>query len=170
MIEFYFDQLEEKKYSLDFIHEKKPLGTAGSLSFLKGKIKESFFVSNCDILIKQDYREIHKYHKENKNDLTIISALSHYQIPYGTLITGDQGQLLSLEEKPEKTFMINTGVYLLESHLLDLVPENTFFHMTDLIDKIRSKSGRVGVFPISASSWVDIGQWADYQKHIKVGL
>lgn len=170
MIKFYFDQIEDKKYDLSFLNEDKPLGTAGSLSFLKDKIDTSFFVSNCDILVRQDYREVLAYHKHNKNDLTILSALSHYQIPYGTLVTGDKGELIDIEEKPEKTFMINTGVYLLEPELLKMVPENTFFHMTDLIEEIRKSGGKVGVYPVSGGSWVDIGQWKDYQKHIKVSL
>ncbi len=170
MIKFYFDQITDKKYGLTFLNEETPLGTAGSLSFLKGKISTSFFVSNCDILVKQDYREVLKYHRKNENDLTILSALNHYQIPYGTLETGEQGQLLNIEEKPEKTFMINTGVYLLEPKLLQVIPEQEFFHMTDLIDVIRKNNGKVGVFPVSGGSWVDIGQWKDYQKHIKAGI
>ncbi len=170
MIKFYFDQLENKAYQLDYIVEDEPLGTAGSLSLLKGQINSPFFVSNCDILIRQDYREVYKYHNENKNDLTILSAMSHYQIPYGTLESGKDGQLVKIEEKPEKTFMINTGVYLLEPTTLKHVPEKLFFHMTDLIAKIKESGGRVGVFPVSSGAWVDIGQWKDYQKHIKVSL
>jgi NDP-sugar pyrophosphorylase family protein len=55
-------------------------------------------------------------------------------------------------------------MYILEPHLLDEIPVNTFFHLTDLIEKIRNRSGRVGVFPISEKSWVDIGEWASYSK------
>ena len=68
-----------------------------------------------------------------------------------------------MKEKPELTFKINSGMYILESHLLDEIPENSFFHITELIDKIKNRGGKVGVFPVSENSWFDIGQWSEYQ-------
>jgi len=164
MIEFHFSQKKDKQYEVSFFEEIKPLGTAGSLCFFKDKIDSSFFVSNCDIVVSQDYREIYKYHQKNKNDLTVVAALYHLRLPYGNLETAEIGLLKELKEKPEITFLINTGLYLLEPGVLDLVPQEEFFHMTELIEKIKSSGGRVGVFPVSEKSWLDIGQWKEYQK------
>jgi dTDP-glucose pyrophosphorylase len=164
LIKFYFDSIAKKDYRINFFLENEPLGTAGSLYLLKNKLKSTFFVSNCDILIDEDYSAIHKYHVENKNELTIVASLKSYHIPYGTIESAEDGQLTSLTEKPQLDFMINCGMYILEPHLLDEIPVNTFFHLTDLIEKIRNRSGRVGVFPISEKSWVDIGEWASYSK------
>jgi NDP-sugar pyrophosphorylase family protein len=141
------------------------MGTAGSLSMLKGKIKETFFVSNCDILIDQDYSEILEYHKENKNEITLVAALKHYPIPYGTVETGENGQLLELKEKPELVFKINSGMYILEPHLLHEVPDNQFFHITQLIENVKNRNGNVGVFPVSEKSWRDFGGWDEYLKN-----
>ncbi len=152
-------------YQLEFFKEKKQMGTAGSLSLLKGRIKNTFFVSNCDILIDQDYSEILDYHRKNKNELTVVAALKHYPIPYGTIDAGENGQLLGLKEKPEITFKINSGMYILEPHLLDLIPDNTFFHITQLIDIIKDRGGMVGVFPVSEKSWKDMGEWSEYYKN-----
>ena len=58
--------------------------------------------------------------------------------------------------------MINSGVYILEPHVLDEIPSNTFFHITDLINKIIERDGQVGVFPINSKSWIDIGEWNQY--------
>jgi dTDP-glucose pyrophosphorylase len=167
-IKHYFKELDNKSYNIDYFQEDKPLGTAGSMFLLKGKITSTFFVSNCDILINQDIEEIYKYHKENNNDITIVSALKHYKIPYGTIVTGNNGVLLEMSEKPEITYQINTGVYILEPHVLNLIPDNKFYHITQLIEDIRSGNGKVGVFPISEGSWKDIGQWDEYLKMIKI--
>lgn len=165
-IKHYFEQLDNKDYQLSYFQEDKPLGTAGSLFLIKDKIKTTFFVSNCDIIIDEDYSEILKYHQENNNELTIVSALKHYPIPYGTIKTKDGGILTELVEKPELTFQINTGMYILESHLLNEIPENKFFHITHLIEQIQNRNGRVGVFPVSEGSWKDIGEWNEYLRLI----
>lgn len=165
LIKYYLKQ-QNLGYNLNFIKENKPLGTGGSLSLLKGRINTSFFVTNCDIIIDQDYNEILSYHIENKNEITIVAALKHYPIPYGVLETGENGNLQSLQEKPEITFKINSGMYILESKVLNEIPENTFALITDIINKIRDKGWKVGVFPVSEKSWTDIGTWDEYKRQL----
>jgi dTDP-glucose pyrophosphorylase len=166
MIRQYFKELNHHIYKIDYFEEEKPLGTAGSLHLLKGKIKQSFFVSNCDIIIDDDYGEIYDFHKTNKNEITIVAALKHYPIPYGTITTGANGKLKYLDEKPELTFKINSGMYILEPHLLDEIPENEFFHITSLIENVQKRNGKVGVFPVSEKSWKDIGSWDEYLQNV----
>jgi len=167
MIKHYLESLNNPAYHLQFFQEVKPLGTAGSLYMLSDKLSSTFFVSNCDIIVKQDLAEVYKYHKGNKNDITIIAALKHYQIPYGTIESGNSGILTSLSEKPEITFKINSGIYILEPETLSLIPRDKFFHITDLILKIKRKKGRVGVFPISEKSWQDYGLFENLPFNIK---
>jgi len=166
----YYIYNQKLPYRLHFFKEKKPMGTAGSLSLLKNEINGTFFVSNCDILIEQDYSEILNYHYANKNEITIVAALKHYPLAYGIIETGENGKLLKLVEKPELTFKINSGMYILEPHLLDEIPGNQFFHITQLIEKIISRKGNVGVFPVSERSWKDIGNWEEYQNYINAIL
>ena len=167
MIEHYFKTLDGKVYDISFFKETSFLGTAGSLYLLKGKLDSSFFVSNCDIIIDADYSEVYKYHLECKNDITIVGALKHYAIPYGVLETGESGKLQSIQEKPELTFKINSGMYILESKMLQLIPENVHYHITELIEDVRKSGGKVGVFPVSEGAWMDIGEWSEYNKTIK---
>lgn len=168
LIKYYFNEKKKKNYKIDFFEEDKPLGTAGSLSLLKNKLVKSFFVTNCDIVIDQDYREIYRYHKENNNEITIVSALNHFQFPYGIIETGKDGKLISITEKPEITYNINSGMYILEPHLLNEIPENQFYHITELIEKIKNRNGKIGIFPVSEKSWIDIGDWKKYIDEIKV--
>lgn len=166
ILQYYLDSLETK-YEVVLFKEEKPLGTIGSVSLLKGKINTPFFVSNCDIIIDQDYREVYEYHVANKNDITIITAVKSYNIPYGVVETGENGIMTGLSEKPEINYMINTGVYLLEPVLINEIPENTFFHITHLIEKVKKRGGKIGCFPVSEKSWTDIGDWDEYLKLIR---
>lgn len=161
LIQYYFSGLNLKS-EINFFQENRPMGTAGSLSLLKDKISETFFVTNCDILIEQDYAEILKYHRDNNNDITIVAALKHIPVAYGTIETGENGLLKTITEKPEFIFKINSGMYILEPSVLDNVPDDKFYHITHLIDDLNLKGGRVGVFPISEKSWIDIGEWREY--------
>ena len=164
LIKHFFDDMEELKYDITYFREDKPLGTAGSLKLLEEKINTTFFVSNCDILIDQDYSEVYQYHKENKNELTLIAAIKNYSIPYGTLETEENGLLRELKEKPSLSFKVNAGMYLLEPHLMDEIPNNEFFHITHLMEKIIQRGGRVGVFPVSEGAWMDTGEWDVYNQ------
>jgi dTDP-glucose pyrophosphorylase len=167
LIQYYFNTQTKAKYDIYFLKELNPLGTAGGLSLLKGVIDKTFFVSNCDIIIKDDYSKIYDYHKDNKNELTIVAALKSFKIPYGTISAGENGILQSIDEKPEITFKINTGLYILEPHLIEEIPDKKFFHITELINKLNNEKRRVGVFPISEGAWLDIGNWKEYLEQIK---
>ncbi len=161
----YFENLDKPQYNIEYFQEDKPLGTAGSLHLLKDRINSTFFVSNCDIIIDEDYSEILDYHRQNDNEITVVAALKNYSIPYGTLETGEGGQLTGLTEKPDLTFKINTGMYILEPHLIEEIPSDRLYHITFLIEKLIQEKRKVGVFPISEGSWTDIGNWDEYIKN-----
>ena len=165
ILKYYMENLKTP-YNIDFFKEEKPLGTIGSVSLLKGKINTPFFVSNCDIIIDQDYRDVYEYHKRNKNMITIVTAIKSYKIPYGVIETGANGSLTNLTEKPELSYMINTGVYILNPELIKDIPENEFYHITQLIEITKNNGGKVGCFPVSEKSWTDIGDWNEYLKFI----
>jgi dTDP-glucose pyrophosphorylase len=169
VIQQYFDNLNNPFYKITYIREEKPLGTAGSLYLLKDKIHSTFFVSNCDILIEEDYAAIYEYHRTHQNEITIVAAIKSFPIPYGTIETGEGGQLKSIQEKPELSFKINTGMYILEPNLIQEIPQNDFFHITTLIERLHKEGRKVGVFPVSEGSWKDIGNWEEYIKKFVKG-
>ena len=170
MIKAYFNDLKPS-YSIKYIEEKKPLGTAGSLYLLKNKMKKTFFVSNCDILISADYSDVLKFHKSNNNKITAVSSLKHYLIPYGIIEMSEGGILRKIKEKPEYDFLVNTGMYIFEPEVLNDIPDNKLFLMTDLINIYLEKGKKVGVYPVSDKSWVDMGQWEELQEVLdKLGV
>lgn len=153
-------------YKIEYIHESKPLGTSGALKCLEGKVATPFFVTNCDVIIKADYGLIYKYHQDNKYALTLIGSMKHMIIPYGVCEIENGGLLKNIIEKPSSDILVNTGMYLLNPDVVSLIPENEYFDMTDLINKLRKLNMPIGLFPISADSWVDIGQLEEYTKAV----
>ncbi len=167
IMKYYLSQLDHK-YDIEFFMEDKPLGTIGSVSLLKSKITTPFFVSNCDSINEQDYRDVWDYHVQNHNDMTIVTMVKSFKIPYGVIETGEDGLMTTLKEKPEQTFQVNTGVYILNPELIEEIPEGEFYHITHLMEKVKSRGGRVGCFPVSEHSWKDMGEWPEYLKMINV--
>ena len=160
--------LEEmvSKTKLSFIDEAKPLGTAGSLSLLKNKIKKPFLVTNCDTIVDINFDELINFHNLNKNDLTLVASSKEYKIPYGTCIINKENFLEKIIEKPKFDFFINIGLYVLNPHLLKMIPKNKKFDMTDLISLLRKQNKQIGVYPIEDNAWIDVGQWSEYRKAI----
>lgn len=167
MIRYYFSQLEHH-YDVEFFMEDKPMGTIGSLSLLKGRIDTPFFVSNCDCINEQDYRDVWDYHVSNRNDMTVVTMVKSLRIPYGVVETGADGLMTAIREKPEHTYQVNTGVYILNPGLIDEIPCGEFFHITQLMEKVRARGGRIGCFPVSEHSWKDMGEWPEYLRMIDV--
>lgn len=165
MIKSYFSE-EERDYQLTFVEEDKPLGTGGSLSLMRDYLNETFFVSNCDILVDTDYTDVMDFHQKNKNDITFVASLKNTQIPYGVLKLDSEGLLESTVEKPEYSHLINTGMYLMEPKVLDFVPDNEFADLPDVIMKAKDAGFKVGVFPVSENSWLDMGQIKEMENMI----
>jgi len=151
-------------YNIDWVEEDDFMGTAGSLSLLKDKINEPFIVLNCDMILNADYADIIKWHKENNNIVTLIGCHKEVKVPYGILELND-GILKSFVEKPNYDVIINTGVYILEPEIIDMIPYNKSIDMNTLIDEV-SKKGKVSVYPVH-EGWIDIGQWEEYKNGLK---
>jgi len=166
MIRAYFEDYKSD-YKINYIEEDKPLGTAGSLKYLDGKINSPFFVSNCDIIIKDDYTKIYDFHKKGGYDLTLVASVQNHVIPYGVCEIENGGILKSIREKPQYDLLVNTGMYILEPESLQFIPHGKYFDMTDLIKILKKKDKKVGVFPVSENSWIDVGQWEEYKKTLK---
>jgi dTDP-glucose pyrophosphorylase/predicted transcriptional regulator len=161
----YFEELNPD-YSVNFVEESKPLGTAGSLKFLENKFDKPFMVSNCDIIIKTDYLDLYEFHQKNNFDITLVASMKNYTIPYGTCELNGEGHLKQINEKPEYDFLVNTGLYIINPDVLHLIPADKLYHITHLIEDAQKSGKHVGVYPIDDEAWIDVGQWADYQKAV----
>ena len=157
MIKSYFNDLE-KDYTVEYADEDTPLGTGGGLRLLKDRLHETFFLTNCDILIDADFGDVYDFHRRQDNKITMVCAVKHFTIPYGVVELADDGQVRAMQEKPEMNFLTNTGVYVVEPEVIGLIQPDTPTPFTDLIEAVRREGGRVGVYPVSEQSWMDMGQ------------
>lgn len=163
MIKSYFSDLAPN-YTIKYVEENKPLGTGGSVKLIEDKIEVPFFVTNCDALILTDYSELYDYHKKAGNDITIVSALKNVVIPYGVLHSKENGELIDFEEKPRLSYFINTGMYVVNPDTIQEIPDDCVFHMTNLVEKIKNKGGKIGVYPVSEDSFLDMGEFDEMHR------
>ena len=166
MIRAYMNDLD-KKFSIDFVQEDKFLGTAGGLRLLKNKIHSTFFLSNCDILIDADLECIYKTHKTKGNKITFVCCMKDVIIPYGVVETDEEGFIVDMKEKPCFSFLINTGLYMIEPEVIDDISEDEFIHLPELAQRYLDRGEKVGVFPISEKSWMDMGQFSEMENMMK---
>ena len=166
MVKTFFDSFD-KKYRITYTWEREALGTAGSLRLLPPTIADTFLISNCDIIVHADYSDLLAFHIRNKNILTVVGSIQHHRIPYGIIHFKNKGKIKNIQEKPEFDFTVNTGVYLASKRILEVIPPESNFDMTDLINRLLKKKENVGIYPVSQKSYIDIGQWEDYKKTIE---
>ena len=166
ILKAYFQEMKPK-FKLTFIDEPKPLGTAGGLSLLAGRIKKPFLMANCDTIININFDNLISFHVSNRNDLTLVASSKEYIIPYGTCKLNKNGKLQNIIEKPKLDFFVNIGLYVINPDLIKLIPKNRAYDMPDLIKLAKSKKKQVGVYPIDDDSWIDVGQWSEYRKAIE---
>lgn len=157
MIKAYFNEID-KDYKVTYIDEDKPLGTGGGLSLIKGKINTTFILSNCDILIEEDYEKIYEYHRKEKNLITMICSLKNIKIPYGVIEIGNNGEIDSMREKPEISFFTNTGCYIVEPKAILGLKEQESIGFPDIIERYKNAGEKIGIYPISEKAWMDMGQ------------
>lgn len=163
MIRSYFADIDPD-YSITYVEENKPLGTGGSIKLIEDKFESPLFVTNCDALILADYADIYDYHIKSGNAITMVSALKNITVPYGVLHSGENGELLSMEEKPKLSYFINTGMYVINPDTIELIPDDVMFHMTHLVEKVMEQGGKVGTYPISEDSFLDMGEFSEMKR------
>lgn len=163
-IKTWISERNDLPYNIACVEEEKPLGTAGSLGCMRGELTESFFVSNCDILMDMNYASALAFHREHGCAFTIVGALMKVNVPYGVLQL-ENGEFARIEEKPDVPMIINSGVYILEPECVSLIEHGEIIDMPDLIERVRESGRKVGVFPVHRK-WIDIGQWAAYKQII----
>lgn len=160
-IQNYFGDGNKFGVNIQYIEEKKRMGTAGALRLINEKISNTFFVMNGDLLTNLDYEKILDFHNHYTPAATMCVKQNSYRSSYGE-VTLDGENILSIDEKPVHNYFINAGIYVLEPECLDIIP-NKFFDMTSLFKKLIKMKKKTVSFPLT-DYWIDIGKIADYEK------
>ena len=152
------------KEGVTWYDEDEPLGTGGGLTLLRGTLNSTFFFANCDALLTADYESMFKFHKENKNAITMICAYKNLNIPYGVVEMGVNGTIEDMKEKPVMSFLTNTGIYIVEPEVIDDMKNDVPIGFPDIVEMQRKKGRKAAVFPISENDWMDMGQLPELEK------
>lgn len=163
MIKAYYNEIE-RTYDVNYIDEDKPLGTGGGLSLMKGMLTSTFILTNCDSFIDEDYSQIVKEHKEKKNTITMICSNCNYEVPYGVIDIESNGSLTAIREKPRLSYLVNTGSYIVEPEVVDMIEPNKAIGFPDIVDMVKKSGKRVGVYVVDEKSWLDMGQFGAMDK------
>ncbi|BAK72689.1 nucleotidyltransferase family protein [Arcobacter sp. L] len=162
MIQDYFGDGKEFGVNIEYVLENQRMGTAGALSLLREKPTEPFFVMNGDLLTNVNFEHLHNYHLSNNSLGTMCVREYDFQVPYG-VVNISNSKITSIEEKPTHKFFVSAGIYMLSSEVLDYIPENQFYDMPTLFEKIISENKNAISFPLR-EYWLDIGRIEEYKK------
>ncbi|HAJ26566.1 MAG TPA: alcohol dehydrogenase [Syntrophus sp. (in: bacteria)] len=147
---------------ISYLRESEKMGTAGSLSLLEEKPSAPLIVMNADVLTRVNINYLLDFHQSQRSAATMCIRKYHFQVPYGVVKT-DENKFLSVDEKPEFNFFVNAGIYILDPQILDFIPQNKYFDMTGLFEKVVHNRLNTAVFPIH-EYWVDIGRYEDFER------
>lgn len=141
---------------ITYVHEEKPLGTAGPASALKRQLApgELLLLMNGDLFTDLDFRDFIESSRSNGCELAVAYVNYKYRSPYGVLTIAD-GAVSAVTEKPETEYAISAGIYCLNSAALDLIPENSFFTMPDLMSRLLAAGKRIHAYPVTGT-WLGL--------------
>ncbi len=162
------EQLEEHfkeprgEVKVQTVREPKYLGTIGSIRFVKDFYNDTILVMNSDLFTNINYEDFYLHFKEHDADMSVAAVPYTVSVPYG-IFDLDGRDIQGLIEKPTYNYYANAGIYLIKRSALEVIPEDTFFNATDLIEKLISEGKKVIRFPLNGT-WIDIGNPQEYQK------
>lgn len=162
-IEEYFGTGTGKGVRINYLKEEIPLGTIGSILLVENVENDDIIVMNSDLLTNIDFVDFFKTYRDSQADMAVAATTYHVDVPYAVLELGEGSEVRSLKEKPRYTYYSNAGIYILKKHLLKLIPQNKFFDITDLMDKILEMNLKLVTYPINGY-WLDIGKHEDFKK------
>lgn len=169
----YFGNGENKGVKIDYIKEDKPLGTIGSILLKQKYYHNDVLVMNSDLLTNIDFVDFFKTYKNTNADIGVAAVSYKVKVPYGVLETNNDNTVVSIKEKPSYTYYSNAGIYLIKKEILSMIPTNTYFDITDLMDRVINMKNKLVTYPLNCY-WLDIGRHEDFQKaqedikHIKM--
>ena len=168
VIQDFFGDGSNLGMKITYVIEDAPLGTAGSVKNAATYLDETFLVISGDALTDFDLTQIIKTHKEHKVLATLTLTHVHNPLEYGVVITNEEGYIDRFLEKPGWAELIsdtvNTGIYVLEPAVLDLIPADVPYDFSNepFPAMLQKRLPILGY--IAEGYWCDVGNLAEYQR------
>jgi dTDP-glucose pyrophosphorylase/predicted transcriptional regulator len=158
----YFGDGSQLGATINYLHEKSRLGTAGGLSLLPQNIHAPIIVMNGDLLTRISVEALLDFHERESAVATMVVREDHYQVPYG-VVEVDGTQIIGVEEKPIQRHLVNAGIYVISQKGLENIPNDTFYDMPTHFAKLSANGHRTAAFPLH-EYWVDIGRLDELER------
>ena len=163
MVRNHFGDGKQWGVSIQYIHEEKPLGTAGALGLLPEDVsKLPIIMMNGDILTKVSFTHLLDFHADYDGIATMCIREYDFEVPYGVVQT-DGTQVTSIVEKPVHKFFVNAGIYVIDPSLINMVDVNIYLDMPNLLEEQIEKGKKVNMFPVH-EYWLDIGRIDEFER------
>ncbi|HEY7876353.1 MAG TPA: sugar phosphate nucleotidyltransferase, partial [Actinomycetota bacterium] len=161
VIRNYFDDGSDLGVSLAYATEEVPLGTAGSVLGARDLLTGRLLVISGDALTDLDLEEVVAWHDAKGAAATLVLKRMEDPLEFGIVMTRDDGQIERFLEKPTwgQVFSdtINTGIYVLEPEVLDLIPpDQPYDFSSELFPTMLDKGLPLFGF-VTDSYWTDVG-------------
>ena len=162
------EQLEEHfveprgEVQVQTIREPKFLGTIGSIRFVPDFYNDAVLVMNSDLFTNINYEDFYLHFKKHDADMSVAAVPYDVDIQLG-ILNLEGRNVIGLSEKPHFGYYANAGIYLIKKSALNLIPEDTFFNATDLIEALITQGKKVIRFPLNGT-WIDIGNPQEYKR------
>src|SRR5215203_5250680 len=165
-IQSYFADRDLNGFSLDYVVEERPLGTAGGMKNAQRYLDEGPFVAtNGDVLTGIDLTEVIEAHMESGALATITLTAVDDPTAYGLVEVDHRLRVKRFVEKPASeevhTSLINAGIYVLERQILNMIPTEREVSIEREIFPQLQAMGRLSAF-VSSAYWRDIGTPRSY--------
>ena len=134
---------------INYINEKKALGTAGSLSLINTNNAENeYLIINADTIFNVNLIDLLNFHKKRRSLMTMAIRQEFLKSSYG-VIKSRGFKFDKIEEKPIITTYVNAGIYIINHKILKYVKQNKYLDMPDLFNKLKKKKNKhIYLFPI----------------------
>lgn len=160
LIEAYFGDGSSWGVNIKYLREDQPLGTAGPLARITD-FDEPLIVLNGDILTDLDFGRLYQAHIDSSADITIAAFDKRVKIDLGVLQANQNNLLTNYIEKPEYSFQVSMGIYVISPAVLQFIPPTDRFDFPDLVQTLLKVQHKVQVHPFNGI-WLDIGRSEDY--------
>lgn len=160
MIRFTLGNGSKFGIAIEYVEEREPLGTAGSL-YLIEELPEQFLVMNGDLLTTFPYSKLLVALNENNVSAAVASHKRVVNIDYGVLKRDSNGILLEYNEKPKLDYLVSMGIYALKQESIAKL-DGSRLDMPDLLRSIGGEHGGVYLYE-SEDYWQDIGRLEDFE-------
>ena len=127
IIKKYFGDGSEFGMRITYMVPLEDFGTAGAVKAAARHLDERFIIISGDLLTDFDLSQAIAFHEQKQAQATLTLTSVADPLQFGVVITDKQGRITKFLEKPGwgEVFSdtINTGIYVLEPGVLDLIPE-----------------------------------------------